>query len=588
MPPPPMPAWLQAQNAAKQRAVQGAAPAAPEDPELAKLPPALRERLAKRGVLAGGAAGSSSAAAAPKPSGGTAEDKAATLAALQAKIKAGLAEAEIASAGGGGGSGAPAAAPAAAAAAGVPPAGAAPGQWVQGRDPASGYPYWYNQATGQSSWQQPAGWVPPVAPRQYQPPPQQQRWQQPQRQQPQYQQPQRQQPPHSSSAPPGVGRGSGGGGGRPLPAAAGAAMGRGGRGRGMAQTQPAWMTNPTTAPSAAAATDAAAGAAAADTGKEDPAAAASTSDVAPAASQDTAGAVAEEVEEVEGWRAVPDPENPSEVYYWNASTGETTWDMPQAMQQKQQRQQQQQEQKGASSKGAGGGGGAEAEVELVVGQQVEYEDRARGNRKLVVRLVHIERAVGPGEEPFYTIELPDGGGERQTERSRLRVLTQQQAPPQAAAAAVAEGDDPDERQDPAAAAAAGGAVVVGDDPDERQDPAAAAAAGGAAAAVEGDDPDDERQDPAAAAAAAAAIAAATAAVVAPPNDNPNVFFDINIGGLFAGRIVPTKSSGESISERISPPKPKNLPWKNLPLYFIGRICPCISLTLMFLSDGAGV
>jgi hypothetical protein len=58
-------------------------------------------------------------------------------------------------------------------------------------------------------------------------------------------------------------------------------------------------------------------------------------------------------------------------------------------------------------------------TELAVGQRVQYDDRVRGE-KLIVRVVHIERAVGPGEEPFYTIELPDGGGERQTVRARLQ------------------------------------------------------------------------------------------------------------------------------------------------------------------------
>ena len=36
---------------------------------------------------------------------------------------------------------------------GPPPPG--PGQWAHARDPASGYPYWYNTVTGQSTWQQP-------------------------------------------------------------------------------------------------------------------------------------------------------------------------------------------------------------------------------------------------------------------------------------------------------------------------------------------------------------------------------------------------------------------------------------------------
>ncbi len=133
------------------------------------------------------------------------------------------------------------------------------------------------------------------------------------------------------------------------------------------------------------------------------------------------------------------------------------------------------------------------------------------------------RAVGPGEQPFYTIALPDGGGERQTERSRLRAVSVA-----GTEAGFVEGDDPDKLQHPAAAnasAAVAAAFVEGDDPDERQDPAAAT--------VEGDEPDD--WDPPVASAAAAAIAAATTAVAAPPNENPIVFFDINIGGLFAGR-----------------------------------------------------
>ena len=138
------------------------------------------------------------------------------------------------------------------------------------------------------------------------------------------------------------------------------------------------------------------------------------------------------------------------------------------------------------------------------------------------------RAVGPGEQPFYTIALPGGRGERQTERSRLRAVAVSNE-----GSEFIEGDDPDERQDPAAidANAAGTTLpanyVEGDDPDERQDPAVVAT-------VDGDDPDD-RHDPRVGSEAAAAIAAATAAVAAPPNENPTVFFDINIGGLFAGR-----------------------------------------------------
>ena len=142
-----MPAWLQAQVAAKQNAAQGTA--AVEETELqAKLPAALRERLKKRGVL-----GSSGAAAATAPtpsaeSAESAESKAATVAALQAKIQAGLAAAENAATNS------------------VPPAaagtGGGAGQWAYGTDPASGYPYWCNTLTGQSTWQQPAGWVPPM------------------------------------------------------------------------------------------------------------------------------------------------------------------------------------------------------------------------------------------------------------------------------------------------------------------------------------------------------------------------------------------------------------------------------------------
>jgi len=90
-----------------------------------------------------------------------------------------------------------------------------------------------------------------------------------------------------------------------------------------------------------------------------------------------------------------------------------------------------------------------------------------------------------------------------------------------------EGDDPDERQDPAAASEVVEAdFAEGDDPDERQDPAAATA-------VEGDE--RGHWNPPVASAAAAAIAAATTAVAASPIENPIVFFDINIGGLFAGR-----------------------------------------------------
>ena len=56
---------------------------------------------------------------------------------------------------------------------------------------------------------------------------------------------------------------------------------------------------------------------------------------------------------------------------------------------------------------------------LEKGGTAEYDDRAQG-RKEMMTVVHVERAVGPGEEPFYTVRLPDGT-ERQTERSRLRM-----------------------------------------------------------------------------------------------------------------------------------------------------------------------
>eukprot|EP01043_Picozoa_sp_COSAG02_P084350 COSAG02_NODE_22200_length_760_cov_1.012103_1_plen_143_part_01 len=143
MAPPPMPAWLQAQNAAKQQAVQGSAA---QDAELGKLPPALVERLLKRGVRLSPAGGAAEPPAVPNQSGGeSAEDKAATLATLQAKIKAGLAQVENTAKGvGGSGSAAPASVPAA--------GNAGPAQWVHGTDPASGYPYWYNTLTGQSTW----------------------------------------------------------------------------------------------------------------------------------------------------------------------------------------------------------------------------------------------------------------------------------------------------------------------------------------------------------------------------------------------------------------------------------------------------
>jgi membrane associated rhomboid family serine protease len=56
--------------------------------------------------------------------------------------------------------------------------------------------------------------------------------------------------------------------------------------------------------------------------------------------------------------------------------------------------------------------------ELRIGQHVMYTDRAAGTT-YTVRIAHIERAVAAGEEPFYTVQMPNGS-ERQTERGRLR------------------------------------------------------------------------------------------------------------------------------------------------------------------------
>jgi hypothetical protein len=78
-------------------------------------------------------------------------------------------------AGGGGGRGAPevvdlpgalptrAAAPPAAKPVPPPPAPVAPTAWKSATDPASGAPYWYNEATGESSWTPPPG-VAPIGP----------------------------------------------------------------------------------------------------------------------------------------------------------------------------------------------------------------------------------------------------------------------------------------------------------------------------------------------------------------------------------------------------------------------------------------
>jgi len=67
---------------------------------------------------------------------------------------------------------APVATPVAAApmaAAPAPPAAA--GAWQKATDPASGAPYWYNEATGESSWTAPPGMA-PVPPPSSPPPPQ--------------------------------------------------------------------------------------------------------------------------------------------------------------------------------------------------------------------------------------------------------------------------------------------------------------------------------------------------------------------------------------------------------------------------------
>ena len=64
--------------------------------------------------------------------------------------------------------------------------------------------------------------------------------------------------------------------------------------------------------------------------------------------------------------------------------------------------------------------------ELRVGQHVLYTDRAAETTH-TVRIAHIERAVAAGEEPFYTVQLPNGS-ERQTERGRLRSLSSADKP----------------------------------------------------------------------------------------------------------------------------------------------------------------
>jgi len=40
------------------------------------------------------------------------------------------------------------------------------------------------------------------------------------------------------------------------------------------------------------------------------------------------GAAEDETAAAGGWQAVPDPENPSEFYYWNSVSNETTWEIP--------------------------------------------------------------------------------------------------------------------------------------------------------------------------------------------------------------------------------------------------------------------
>ena len=214
-------------------------------------------------------------------------------------------------------------------------------------------------------------------------------------------------------------------------------MGRG-RGRGLAQTKPAWMTNPQAQPATPAAESAEA--------KPKP-------------------APVEVPEDTGGWVAVPDPENPSEHYYWNSKSGETTWERPAEMgPAKGDKGEEAEATNGAEDDSAApaeatGKQKEEAEAEITEGQVVEYDDRAAG-RKVLVRVVHVERAVAAGESPFFTVELPNGAGERQTERTRLRVVA-----------------------NPAAAAAAAPAAAV------------------------------------------------------PPAANPRVFFDLNIGGMYAGRVT---------------------------------------------------
>jgi hypothetical protein len=162
----------------------------------------------------------------------------------------------------------------------------------------------------------------------------------------------------------------------------------------MAQTQPAWMTNPAT-PSAAAAGQhqdrpdaiAAGDRAAAVTGEEQQ------------QQQQQQQPTGEENADEQGWRAVPDPENPSDVYYWNPSTGETTWQKPEQMKG-------QEKEAGATGVQNTAAQSIQASTakqqkaaaldEMEVGQEVEYEDRSAGEgryRSLVVRIVHIERCL---------------------------------------------------------------------------------------------------------------------------------------------------------------------------------------------------
>lgn len=60
--------------------------------------------------------------------------------------------------------------------------------------------------------------------------------------------------------------------------------------------------------------------------------------------------------------------------------------------------------------------------QLRTGQRVAYTDRSAGGTTYTVEIVHIERAVAVGEQPFYTVKLPNGT-ERQTEGRRLRPLS---------------------------------------------------------------------------------------------------------------------------------------------------------------------